>query len=220
MKIEIKSWSSGSILFEGDFSSLAEALVSAVKGKKNLKGANLRWADLKGADLIGANLEGADLKGADLIGANLRWANLEGANLRGADLRGANLEGANLRWANLEGADLRWDNLKGANLEGIPPIPIIKNIDTKILEAIKSGGKLAMDSWHTCGMTHCRGGWAVHIAGEAGKKLEDATSTKIAAILIYGRSRDKPVPDFYASNDDAMADIERCAKEEAQLEAP
>ena len=40
MKIEIKSLA-GSILFEGDFASIADALVAAVKGNANLDGANL-----------------------------------------------------------------------------------------------------------------------------------------------------------------------------------
>jgi hypothetical protein len=63
MKIEIKSLA-GSLLFEGDFSSLAEAVVSAVK-----KGADLGGANLRDADLGGANLRGADLGGANLGGA-------------------------------------------------------------------------------------------------------------------------------------------------------
>ena len=51
MKIEIKSWLTGSILFEGDFSSVAEALLKALKARANLSG-----ADLSGANLSGANL--------------------------------------------------------------------------------------------------------------------------------------------------------------------
>ncbi len=80
MKIEIKSLA-GSLLFEGDFSSLAEALVAAVK-----KGANLTRANLDGANLTRANLYGANLTGADLDGANLTGANLPRANLYGAKI--------------------------------------------------------------------------------------------------------------------------------------
>ncbi len=96
MKIEINSWLTGSILFEGDFSCLADAVREALKSR-----ANLSWADLSGADLSGANLSGANLSWADLSGANLSWADLSGANLSGA-----NLSGANLSWADLSGANL------------------------------------------------------------------------------------------------------------------
>ena len=99
MKIEIKHWWTGSILFEGDFSSVAEAVVAAVK-----KGADLGGADLRGADLRSANLRSANLRSANLGGADLRSANLGGADLRSANLGGADLGGADLRSANLGGA--------------------------------------------------------------------------------------------------------------------
>ena len=60
MKIKIKSIL-GSVLFEGDFTSLQDCLVAAIKSR-----ADLSWADLSGADLSGANLSGANLSGADL----------------------------------------------------------------------------------------------------------------------------------------------------------
>ena len=86
MQIQIKHRCNGTVLFEGEFETLASALVEAVS----------KDADLRGADLRGANLRGANLGGANLYGANLGGANLYGANLRGANLRGANLGGANL----------------------------------------------------------------------------------------------------------------------------
>jgi uncharacterized protein YjbI with pentapeptide repeats len=251
MKIEIKHWLTGRILFEGDFSSLADALTNAAKGKNNLEGAYLKGAYLEDANLKGAYLEGANLEGANLEGANLevaylegaylkdaylegaylRGAYLEGANLEGANLKGAYLEGANLKGAYLEDAYLEGANLEGANLEGaylegaylegaylkkLPPVPVVKNIDSKILEAVRAeGNHLDMATWHSCGTTHCRGGWAIQIAGKAGKKLEDATSAELAAILIYGKSRPgKPIPNFYATNANAMADLEACAAAE------
>ena len=81
MKIEIKSWLSGSVLFEGDFSSLAEAVKAAVKSGASLSRANLSRANLSGANLYGANLSRADLYGANLYGANLSGASLSRANL-------------------------------------------------------------------------------------------------------------------------------------------
>ena len=86
MKIEIKSLCTGSVLFEGDFSCLADAVKAAVKSRADLSGANL-----SGANLYGANLSGANLYGADLSGANLSGANLSRADLSRADLYGANL---------------------------------------------------------------------------------------------------------------------------------
>ena len=78
---------------------------------------------------------------------------------------------------------------------------------------------LDMSTWHTCETTHCRAGWVVHLAGEEGKLLENKTSTLFAAMMIYGASSDINVSPtrFFESNDVAMADMERCAKEEAEL---
>ena len=121
MKIEIKSWYTGGVLFSLETETLKLALEAAVKSRANLTGADLTGANLRGADLTRANLTGADLTGANLRGANLRDADLRGAdlrdaNLRGADLRDADLRGADLRDANLRGADLRGANLRDANL--------------------------------------------------------------------------------------------------------
>jgi hypothetical protein len=123
LKIEIKSWLSGVVLFEfeKENNTVKDTVIEANLRGANLYGANLYGADLYGANLYGANLRGADLYGANLYGANLRGANLYGANLReanlyGADLRGADLYGADLYGANLYGADLRGADLRGANL--------------------------------------------------------------------------------------------------------
>jgi len=70
MKIEIKSWLTGSVLFEGDLSCIA-----------NLTYADLRSADLRSADLSSANLTYADLRSANLSSANLSYADLRSANL-------------------------------------------------------------------------------------------------------------------------------------------
>jgi len=181
-----------------------------------LTGANLRGANLRGANLRGAYLEGANLRGANLEGADLRGAYLEGAYLTGANLEGANLEGADLTGANLRGAYLTGANLEGANLEGADlNVPVIKNIHQEIQKATKHKGALKMGDWH-CGTSHCRAGWAVHLAGDAGYELEKKTSTATAAYLIYRKSSDLPFAlNFYASNEDALAEINRMAEIEA-----
>lgn len=75
-----------------------------------------------------------------------------------------------------------------------------------------------MHDWHTCETTHCRAGWAVVLAGEEGKKLEEETSTLFAAMQIYKKSSDIKVSPirFFGSNEVAMEDIKRCAELEAK----
>ena len=104
MKIEIKSWLTGSVLFEGDFSSVSEAVRAAIKSH----------ADLSSANLSSANLSHANLRSANLRYANLRYANLSSANLSSANLSHADLSSANLRYANLSHADLSSANLSSA----------------------------------------------------------------------------------------------------------
>jgi hypothetical protein len=98
---------------------------------KDLRFADLMWADLagaslnradltaatlRGADLNRADLRFADLTGADLWSADLRWAPLRFADLTAATLRGADLNRADLRFADLTAADLMWADLSDADL--------------------------------------------------------------------------------------------------------
>jgi hypothetical protein len=202
------------------------------EGKRaDLSGADLRWADLSGANLSGAYLRWAYLSGANLSGADLRWADLSGANLSGADLSGANLSGANLSGAylsgaNLSGAYLRWADLSGADLSGADlsgadlkntktdlEIPVVENLDTQIFQAVEANSNaLNMRDWHSCETTHCRAGWHVHLAGKPGYDLEAKVGPNVAGALIYAKSTGRQVPDFYANNDQALADIKRCAE--------
>jgi uncharacterized protein YjbI with pentapeptide repeats len=178
----------------------------ATGARANLRGADLHDADLRESDLRGADLSDAHLSGANLYGADLRGANLSEANLYGANLRGANLYGADLRGAGLRDADLRW-----ARIDDVPKVP---NLDSAILSALRSGGTLKMDAWHTCETTHCRAGWAVTLAGERGAALEKQVGSANAGTLIYLASTGR-VPNFYATHEDAMADIEACAAKES-----
>jgi hypothetical protein len=212
MRFEIKSRWTGKVQFTAEIECSEDTLLSVKLGLA------VKWAFKSGAYLSGAYLSGADLSGADLSGAYLSDAYLSGANLSGADLSGANLSGAYLSVAYLSGADLSGAYLSGADLSGAkntPEIPVIEKIDAKILAAIEAGGTLDMGSWHTCETTHCRAGWAITLAGEAGTKLEAAVGSAAAGSLIYAKSRPgKPVPNFYASDDDAMADIRAAAAEQ------
>ncbi len=72
---------------------------------------------------------------------------------------------------------------------------------------------LNMSSWHTCETTHCRAGWVVTLAGEAGKELERKTSPVFAAMQIYKASGYEISPvRFYETNEVAMADMKRLAE--------
>ena len=98
-------------------------------------------------------------------------------------------------------------------------MPIIENIHQKVLAAVSQPNAFDMATWHKCETTHCRAGWVVHLAGDAGKALEKFHDTPLAASLIYyASSPNIPVamPRFYEDNETAMADIKRCAELEVQ----
>ena len=92
-------------------------------------------------------------------------------------------------------------------------IPVIENIHQKILEAVtQEGCTLDMSTWHRCETTHCRAGWVVTLAGEAGKKLESQTTTLFAAQQIYKASGYAISPcRFFDSDEAAMADMGKLA---------
>ena len=70
-----------------------------------------------------------------------------------------------------------------------------------------------MGSWHSCNTTHCRAGWVVHLAGEAGYALERFHNTALAAQLIYRESGTPVSPvRFYETNEEALADMKRLAE--------
>jgi hypothetical protein len=100
-------------------------------------------------------------------------------------------------------------------------VPKIENIHQKVLEAVSRPDAFDMGAWHTCETTHCRGGWVVALAGEAGKVLEERTTTLFAAMQIYKASSTVRVSPtrFFETNEVAMKDIERCAEEEKAFPA-
>jgi hypothetical protein len=97
----------------------------------------------------------------------------------------------------------------------VPEIPIIPDIHKRIYERVSQPGALDMGSWHACETTHCRAGWVVHEAGEAGYALEKFHNTALAAQLIYRASGYEINPSrFYDPADVAMADMKRLAEGE------
>jgi hypothetical protein len=102
---------------------------------------------------------------------------------------------------------------------GQPPIPAIENIHQRVYAAASQPQALDMGDWHKCGTTHCRAGWVVHLAGEAGYALERFHNTALAAQMIYDASGAPIHPGkFYETNAQALADMKRLAEVEAGTE--
>jgi hypothetical protein len=219
---------------------LGYAVKEAIKARADLAGAYLAGADLARADLAGADLARADLAGAYLADANLAGADLAGADLAGAYLADADLAGADLAGAYLADAYLadaynvpetngseatepyeraitdeqraaRYAKRSAKFRERNPDVPVIEQLDAKILAAVENGaGKLDMSRWHSCQTTHCRAGWAITLAGDAGKALEEKYGPHHAGRMLYIASTGR-VPHFFADNAGAMEDMRACA---------
>ncbi len=98
-------------------------------------------------------------------------------------------------------------------------IPVIENIHQKVYKAVSQPGALDMSTWHTCDTTHCRAGWVIHLAGEAGYKLQKQTDYAFAAMQIYKASSPQlPVgPNkFFGGNAESLADMQEYAEKEIQ----
>ena len=99
----------------------------------------------------------------------------------------------------------------------------VENLDKKMWDILKdSPTKLRMDYWHGdpcnetnwCNTTHCRAGYAICLAGVEGFKLEEKYGAEMAGRIIYAVSNpDKELPYFFASDAEALADIEKMAKD-------
>ncbi len=98
-------------------------------------------------------------------------------------------------------------------------LPRATDLDARILKAMHRRNvakrlDLDMGTWHAsgyCGTTHCRAGSAVWLLGA--KDIEDVFGPALTGGAIYVASTGK-LPDFYADNDTALADIKRCAAEQ------
>jgi hypothetical protein len=151
--LEIKHRSTGALLWSGEAVSLRDAVTKALSARAYLAGADLAGANLARADLADANLAGANLAGADLAGAYLEDANLAGANF-------ANARNVPPYVAVVPAADAPprepyvWRRLTRqeraqAARERHPDVPVVPNLDTRILEAIEGGRcTLDMSAWH------------------------------------------------------------------------
>jgi uncharacterized protein YjbI with pentapeptide repeats len=215
-------------------------LRSVLMTEAELKYARFDQADLSGSRLIGSRFtqgslrdtdlrrviaNNADFSQTDLSGANLEFGRFESCCFNGAILTGAKIVGACFNGSTFKGAVLRCLDLTSANFSGafiegafinhedFADTPVVPNIHKSIYAAARAQGALDMRTWHTCETTHCRAGWAVTLAGSASAALEEKIGTAPAATLIYLASDPhlNRIPDFFASDEDAMADMKRLA---------
>ena len=154
------------VLFETEAASFRHAILIAIERDANLSGANLSDANLSDANLSGANLSDANLSGANLSGAYLSGAYLSGA--KGLAFTPPPDPPTPYVRDTSKNHQKRAERFRKRH----PEVPVVENLDAKILAAIDAGGSLDMGAWHTCQTTHCRAGWAIVLAGEKGKELE------------------------------------------------
>ena len=163
----------------------------------------------------------------EILSAHGKWRRNEDGGSR-ADLARAYLADAYLARANnipdgtsVSDPAVPYVRAKGTTIERAeryrqrhPDVPVVENLDAKILAAITTGGgRLDMGQWHSCETTHCRAGWAITLAGEAGRKLEEKCGPRWAGAMIYRASTGR-APFFFATDADALEDIKRCAAEQ------
>jgi hypothetical protein len=107
----------------------------------------------------------------------------------------------------------------------IADAPFVENIHKRVFDAAKADSRFDMGGWGKetpCGTGRCRGGHVVNQAGRAGFELKEKTDFPTAALLIYLKNDPelwrKGYPNFEGSvkNDDAMADMKRCAELESE----
>lgn len=118
-----------------------------------------------------------------------------------------------------EKLDLQGANLGGGDAgQGLTPNALsLPDADPRfalsvIEAATATTSALNMDTWHTCETTHCLAGWAVHLAGVAGKALERFTSPSVAGAILAPSLAHL----FYVGNEEAL---EALPGVKAELEA-
>ena len=204
-------------------------LAGAYLARANLARANLAGANLAGAylplaptsltptSLAPTSLAPTSRAPTLLAPTSLAPTLLAPTSLAPTSLAPTSLRSRQPRWRQPRWRQPRW-RLPRWRREEVDPseIPVIPNIDSVIrMSHIEAGGVLDMGSWHgnpenhLCGTTHCRAGLGDPFGrrGRA-KRCRTKWASRWLAQLIYLASRpDKPAPWFYASTDEALADI-------------
>lgn len=139
-------------------------------------------------------------------------------------LRAENSDGDDYLFTGPEDVEPR--QLSGSLLTGeaVDAAPSVPGLAAAILNEIESGqGELNMFHWHgppsqPCQTVHCLAGWAIHKAGIPGYALEAELGSEIAGALIWAASTGERVPDFRASEREALEDLQaRAACEKAGI---
>ena len=154
-----------------------------------------------------------NFKSRVLCGFDFSESDLRGADFRGADLRGSNFKNSDLREAQFDRCILRPAGFDGVDLRGVKGFPEIEpfDIDGAVWNAVNKH-EFDMLDWHSeCGSVHCWAGWAVTLHPQ-GVDLERKFGTSVAAALIYNAcSKSERVPNWYMSNEHALAAIRELA---------
>jgi hypothetical protein len=167
MKIQIKHRVTGAVLYEGEYETVKEALVAGTAVGADLRGANLGDANLGGARNTGAAPPMLEPE------THEQWMACREEERKDPILR--------VRRSRESAIAYRATH---------PGVPVVEQLNQKMLGAVTSAPEsFDMGSWHgqtPCGTTHCRAGYAVHLAGEAGYALERSFGgTECAGRAIY-----------------------------------
>jgi hypothetical protein len=95
----------------------------------------------------------------------------------------------------------------------------VPDIHRAIYAAASQPGSLEMEKVHKCENTHCRAGWAIALAGEGGRALENRYGWVLAAMKIYDASAHGYTINpcrFFDSNDAALYDMKKLAEGDVQ----
>lgn len=110
-----------------------------------------------------------------ILSAHREWARSGGASGTRADLAGADLAGAKGVDASANTKPIDYAARAARYRSQNPDVPVVDRLDARILSILESGeGAIDMSQWHspTCATTHCRAGWSITLAGDAGRALE------------------------------------------------
>lgn len=168
------------------------------------KDVRIENADTMGLNLACVHVENMHMENVHLDNVTMRHGCVIDTHLTDGGATRVTLE--NVRMTRLVVTNVTFDGV---------PLPAVPNIDKAILNLIEENpSSFDMSVWHSeCGTAHCRAGFAVKLAGEAGAELERLIGTANAATLIYGASRPGiPIPDFFTSRASALADLKDCAE--------
>jgi uncharacterized protein YjbI with pentapeptide repeats len=150
-----------------------------------MKDRHARWLDYAASQGEYSNalhfshcdLDGVDFSGMDLFEASFYGCSLRGANFADTELKDVKFDDCDLTRADFSGAVFQTTDFDGSilmDMTGLDYVPVLPDIDKAVLAAVSQPDcTLDMDGWHgdnddknPCGTTHCRAGWAIHLAGK------------------------------------------------------